>query len=61
MTELSNEDDLVLTPKLPENKNYRFNKSPLLIPTLSKVIKKKQIIIYYKIAKKYKGRKINYF
>ena len=41
MTELSNEDDLVLTPKLPENKNYRFNKSPLLMPTLSKVIKKK--------------------
>ena len=41
MTELSNEDDLALTPKLPENKNYRFNKSPLLMPTLSKVIKKK--------------------
>ena len=41
MIELSNEDDLNLTPKLPENKNNRFAKSPIIMPTLSKVIKRK--------------------
>ena len=41
MTELSNEDDLNVTPKLPENKNNRFSKSPIIMPTLSKVIKRK--------------------
>ena len=41
MIELSNEDDLNLTPKLPENKNNRFSKSPIIMPTLSKVIKRK--------------------
>ena len=41
MTELSNEDDLNITPKLIENKNNRFGKSPINMPTLSKVIKRK--------------------
>ena len=42
MVELSNEDELNLTPKLPENKNNKYGKSPLNMPTLSKVIKKKK-------------------
>ena len=41
MTELSNEDDLNINPKLIENKNNRFGKSPINMPTLSKVIKRK--------------------
>ena len=41
MTELSNEDDLNITPKLIENKNNRYGKSPINMPTLSKVIKRK--------------------
>ena len=41
MTELSNEDDLNVTPKLPEDKNNRFSKSPIIMPTLSKMIKRK--------------------
>ena len=41
INELYNEDDLKLTPKLPENKNNKYGKSPLMMPTLSKVIKRK--------------------
>ena len=41
MTELSNEDDLNITPKLLENKNNRFGKPHINMPTLSKVIKRK--------------------
>ena len=41
MTELSNEEELNLTPKLPENKNNIFEKKPIMMPTLSKVVKKK--------------------
>ena len=42
MIELSNEDSLNLTPKFLKNKNYRFNKSPILISNnLSRVIKPK--------------------
>ena len=42
MIELSNEDDLNITPKLQENKNYRFvGKTPFNMTTLSKIMKKK--------------------
>jgi hypothetical protein len=42
MTEILNEEDLNIVPKLVGNKNYRFgSKSPQLIPTLSKAIKRK--------------------
>ena len=42
MTEILNEEDLNIVPKLVGNKNYRFaNKSPVIMPTLSKVIKRK--------------------
>ena len=41
MTELSNEEELNLTPKLLENKNNIFEKKPIMMPTLSKVVKKK--------------------
>ena len=42
MTELSNEDELNEMPKLLENKNYRFGgKSPLMMPTLSQLMKRK--------------------
>ena len=41
INEFYNEDDLKLTPKLYENKNNKFGKSPLMMPTLSKVIKRK--------------------
>ena len=34
MVELSNENDLNITPKLAENKNNRFGKSPINMPTL---------------------------
>ena len=41
MVELSNENDLNITPKLAENKNNRFGKSPINMPTLSKMINRK--------------------
>ena len=41
MIELSNEDELNLTPKLPENKINKIGKSPINMSTLSKVIKRK--------------------
>ena len=42
MAEILNEEDLNIVPKLVGNKNYRFaNKSPVIMPTLSKVIKRK--------------------
>ena len=42
MAEILNEEDLNIVLKLVGNKNYRFaNKSPVIMPTLSKVIKRK--------------------
>ena len=41
MIELSNEDELNLTPKLPENRINKIGKSPINMSTLSKVIKRK--------------------
>ena len=41
MIELSNEDELNLTPKLPENKINKIGKCPINMSTLSKVIKRK--------------------
>ena len=41
MIEFSNEDELNLTPKLPENTINKIGKSPVNISTLSKVIKRK--------------------
>jgi hypothetical protein len=37
MTDISNQDNIYLN--LNENRNYRFNKSPLITPTLSKIMK----------------------
>ena len=41
MTELSNEDDLNLTPKFLKNKNYGFNKSPILMSKIPRFINQK--------------------